>query len=77
MAVAGGLPLYCPLECSQSSFRMVEMNNLTILNFILKLCGPLHEWTLAKTFLAFQCVCSAMAFVLRFYCANLLYDTVQ
>jgi UDP-N-acetylglucosamine--dolichyl-phosphate N-acetylglucosaminephosphotransferase len=56
---------------------MVEMNNLTILNFILKLCGPLHEWTLAKTFLAFQCVCSAMAFVLRFYCANLLYDTVQ
>uniref|UniRef100_A0A183BLH5 UDP-N-acetylglucosamine--dolichyl-phosphate N-acetylglucosaminephosphotransferase n=1 Tax=Globodera pallida TaxID=36090 RepID=A0A183BLH5_GLOPA len=64
-------------EFDKDGERWLRINNLTILNFILKVCGPMHERRLTNTLLAFQFVCSVIAFILRFYFARLLYDTVN
>ncbi|KAI1723339.1 glycosyl transferase family 4 domain-containing protein [Ditylenchus destructor] len=55
----------------------VEINNLTILNFILKVCGPTYEYELTNRFLLIQLAGSVIAFFCRFYLSSLLYETVH
>ena len=54
----------------------IECNNLTLLNFVLKVFGPLHERTLTICILSFQIFCSCLAFGFRYYLAELLYGEV-
>ncbi|VDO34565.1 unnamed protein product [Haemonchus placei] len=53
-----------------------EINNLTILNLVLKFAGPLHERTLTNVLLSIQVTCSIFAFLVRFYFASFIYDVV-
>ncbi|KAK5981161.1 UDP-N-acetylglucosamine--dolichyl-phosphate N-acetylglucosaminephosphotransferase [Trichostrongylus colubriformis] len=57
--------------------RWQEINNLTILNLVLKFAGPLHERTLTNILLSIQVICSVFAFFVRFYLASFLYDVVN
>jgi len=64
-------------EYEKDGERRVEINNLTIMNFILKLMGPLHEWELTNRLLLLQVGCSVVAFFARFFLAHLLYEIVE
>lgn len=52
----------------------MQVNNLTLINLVLKLCGPLHEQTLTFILLVIQVVCSGLAFLVRYQLAKLFYD---
>jgi len=56
--------------------KMVECNNLTLINLILKMFGPMHERTLTLVLLAIQIFCSAIAFCIRYPLAFLLFGEV-
>uniref|UniRef100_A0A7E4ZU20 UDP-N-acetylglucosamine--dolichyl-phosphate N-acetylglucosaminephosphotransferase n=1 Tax=Panagrellus redivivus TaxID=6233 RepID=A0A7E4ZU20_PANRE len=64
-------------EFQKDGARWARINNLTILNLILKFTGPLYEYQLNNVFLGLQIACSALAFVGRFYFASFLYDEVH
>ncbi|VDN05360.1 unnamed protein product [Thelazia callipaeda] len=49
------------------------INNLTLLNLILKFTGPLHEERLTKLLILLQVSCSILAFFIRFYIAQMIY----
>jgi hypothetical protein len=55
----------------------VEMSNLTILNYTLKLIGSTHERRLTIIMLAVQAACSVFAFSIRYGIAFLLYDRID
>nr|CAD2135520.1 unnamed protein product [Meloidogyne enterolobii] len=57
--------------------RWVSMNNLTILNLILKFRGPQFEWELTNKFIILQILCSIFAFFCRFCLARIFYDEVN
>lgn len=54
----------------------VECNNLTLINFTLRLTGPIHEQTLTTYLLAFQVFCSVIALFIRYPMAKLFYDVL-
>ena len=54
----------------------VEFNNLTLINYTLKICGPLHERTLTCVILGLQIICSCIAFTIRYPLALLFYGEV-
>ena len=56
---------------------LVRISNLTIINYLLFLTGPVHEQTLCVFLLTLQAVCSALALCVRYQLAGLLYDTVR
>jgi UDP-N-acetylglucosamine--dolichyl-phosphate N-acetylglucosaminephosphotransferase len=56
--------------------EMVECNNLTLINFALKLTGPLHERTVTVVLLGLQLLCTAVAFTVRYPLAFLLFGEV-
>jgi len=53
---------------------IVSTTNLTILNVLLVLFGPMTESTLVKLVIATQITGSALAFVVRYGLAGLVYD---
>ena len=55
---------------------VVECNNLTLINFILKLLGPMHEQTLTVFLLVLQVLCTVVAFTIRYPLAYLLFGEV-
>eukprot|EP00126_Sphaerothecum_destruens_P004562 Sdes_comp18257_c0_seq1m7884 len=55
----------------------IQMNNLTIINFALKLLGPLHEKRLCVVLLVFQSVCSIFALIFRYQFAKLFFHKVE
>ncbi|CAP21068.2 Protein CBG24468 [Caenorhabditis briggsae] len=55
----------------------VRMNNLTIINLVLKFFGPMHESSLNGLLMLIQMLCSCLAFFIRFYLASLFYDVVE
>ncbi|KAL7077556.1 hypothetical protein ACQ4LE_003141 [Meloidogyne hapla] len=55
----------------------ISMNNLTILNLILKFNGPIFEWELTNKFIILQILCSMFAFFCRFCLARIFYDEVN
>merc|ERR1719431_2336681 len=59
-----------------TNVNMIECNNLTLLNFILSLTGPMHEKSLTLTILAIQVLSSVIAFLVRYPLAYLLFGEV-
>lgn len=55
----------------------VLMSNLTIINFVLYVCGPMHEARLTSTLLLVQVAASCCAFAVRYPLASLLYENVD
>jgi len=55
---------------------VVQMSNLTLINFMLYVLGPCREDVLCLRLLAFQAMCSAACFATRFGLASYVYDTV-
>eukprot|EP00052_Salpingoeca_macrocollata_P007480 m.60177 g.60177 ORF g.60177 m.60177 type:complete len:148 (-) comp16070_c0_seq3:115-558(-) len=53
------------------------MNNMTLLNFVLMVCGPLHEKTLSSRVMLLQALGSVVAFTIRYALATLFYDIVE
>ena len=63
-------------EYEEDGQEYVQFNNLTLINFMLKLFGPLHERTLTIVLLGFQILCSCLAFTIRYPLALLFYGEV-
>lgn len=55
----------------------VEMSNLTIINFVLKLLGPTHERTLTAVVLGLQIACSLAAFAVRYGIVHIVYEPLS
>jgi len=68
---------YYKVENEEESVEMVECNNLTLINFVLKLTGPLNERNLTILLLVIQVLCSVLAFTVRYPLAYLLYGEVR
>lgn len=73
-----GLLNYSRFKCKPEEYRWLKVRtnddtcpNMTVLNLILRICGPLHEKTLCIIFLSFQVICSALAVYVRY---NVLED---
>ena len=56
--------------------KMVECNNLTLINFILRLTGPLPEQTVTMVLLVIQIISSMLAFTIRYPLAFILYGEI-
>jgi len=52
-----------------------QSSNCTLINFAIKILGPIHERDLVIRLLAFQVLCSGVAFIIRYPLAGLFYDT--
>ena len=63
-------------EIKKDGEDWIRCNNLTLINFVLHLCGPLHERTLTIAILGFQIICSVIAFLIRYPAAKLFYGEV-
>ncbi|KAK0411188.1 hypothetical protein QR680_005536 [Steinernema hermaphroditum] len=64
-------------EFEKDGEQWVRINNLTILNLILKFIGPMREDKLTWCFLGLQVLCSCLALFIRFGLASLVYDVVE
>ncbi|CAD7956531.1 unnamed protein product [Amoebophrya sp. A25] len=56
--------------------KAYRMSNLTLINFVLYVLGPMHEETLVIVLLLLQTAFSAFAFWLRYFVSTLLYSKV-
>ena len=59
-----------------SGQQMVTFNNLTIINLLLKTCGPMHERNVTVMLLVAQFICSIVAFAVRYPLAYLLFGEI-
>ena len=57
--------------------QQVTMSNMTIINLALHLCGPMREERLTLALLGLQAACSALALLVRYQLAYLVYDVVK
>jgi len=55
---------------------VVEFNNLTIINLVLKFFGPMHEERLTIVLLMVQFLCSIVAFMVRYPLAHLMFGEI-
>lgn len=53
---------------------MARCNNLTLINFAIRITGPIHEKRLTVLLLLFQVFCSAIAFTIRYPMVRVFYD---
>lgn len=68
-----GLLDYSRFKCRPDQYRWLKVKrdddtcpNLTVLNLILRLCGPMREKSLCVVFLVFQVACSLLAVFIRY-----------
>ena len=61
---------------SDKTVEMVECNNLTLINFVLRLTGPMKENHLTSLLLLLQVIASLVAFTIRYPLAFLLYGEI-
>ncbi|CAH3175038.1 unnamed protein product [Porites lobata] len=54
--------------------KSVRVNNFTLINFVIKMLGPLHERTLTTIMLGIQILGSAVAFIIRYHLVRFFYD---
>lgn len=57
----------------KSPKKLVFINNLTLLNFILHHTGPLHESTLCWVTMGVQAVCCIIGFLIRYKFVHFVY----
>lgn len=69
-----GLQTYSRFPCKKNEFKLLKVKvddefcpNMTLLNLILRVSGPLHEKTLCLVTLGIQLLCSGLAFGIRYY----------
>jgi len=60
----------------EQGVHRLQCNNLTIINLVLNICGPMHEQTLTILILTIQILCSILAFCIRYPLAFLLFGEV-
>lgn len=53
---------------------MMEINNMTIINLVIKFVGPIHERNLTAILVALQILGSVIAFWIRYHLASFFYD---
>jgi len=63
-------------EKEPKTVDMIECNNLTLINLILRITGPMHERTLTTTLIVIQILCSVIAFLIRYPLAYILYGEI-
>jgi len=68
------LRVFCLIDVVELPDGTTEINNLTIINFVLKLVGPTHERTLTTYMLILQIFFSGVAFLIRYQLVKLFYD---
>ncbi|KAI6186697.1 Glycosyltransferase, group 4 family [Aphelenchoides besseyi] len=64
-------------EFVQEEQKWIRVNNMTILNLVLKFANPLYEYQLNNYLLCVQIVCSIFAFFCRFVFSRFFYETVH
>ena len=57
--------------------RVVRLSNLTIINFVLYVHGPMHEANLTSVLLLLQLACNVLALLVRYQLAGLFYEVVR
>ncbi|CAB60399.2 UDP-N-acetylglucosamine--dolichyl-phosphate N-acetylglucosaminephosphotransferase [Caenorhabditis elegans] len=77
IAVCKSIGMLHVKEVEKDGEIYLQINNLTIINLVLKFAGPLHEKTLNDVLMSIQILCSLLAFFIRFYLASLFYDVVE
>jgi len=63
-------------EKEPKTVDMIECNNLTLINLILRITGPMHERTLTTALIVIQILCSVIAFLIRYPLAYILYGEI-
>ena len=76
LKILTGLWLVKARSFDKDGERYVEINNLTLINFALNVFGPMHERSLTLVLLAFQVLCSGLAFGIRYPLAKLFYGEI-
>merc|ERR1719357_1439731 len=61
---------------TKDSEEYIEINNFTLINLLLRLCGPTHEQRLTIYILVMQIACSCLAFLIRYPLAKLFYGEI-
>jgi len=61
---------------TKDSEEYIEINNFTLINLLLRLCGPTHEQRLTICILVIQIACSCLAFLIRYPLAKLFYGEI-
>eukprot|EP00760_Papus_ankaliazontas_P034201 PhM_4_TR7039/c0_g1_i1/m.24464/K01001/ALG7; UDP-N-acetylglucosamine--dolichyl-phosphate N-acetylglucosaminephosphotransferase len=56
---------------------LVNSKNYTLLNAALYVFGDMHERKLANLLIGFQVVCCALGFVVRYFCAGIVFEVVM
>ncbi|XP_036718224.1 UDP-N-acetylglucosamine--dolichyl-phosphate N-acetylglucosaminephosphotransferase isoform X2 [Balaenoptera ricei] len=72
--VAEGLRLVTVRQSENEDGAFTECNNMTLINFLLKVFGPMHERNLTLFLLLLQVVGSAVTFSIRYQLVRLFYD---
>lgn len=67
------LKLVTVIQGEGDSKEEIRMNNLTVINFVLRLTGPTHEQTLTIYILLLQLACSGIAFFIRYGLVHFFY----
>ncbi|KAJ7333055.1 UDP-N-acetylglucosamine--dolichyl-phosphate N-acetylglucosaminephosphotransferase [Desmophyllum pertusum] len=57
--------------------KLTRVNNLTLINFVIKMFGPLHERTLTTIMLGIQVGGSVIAFIIRYHLVRFFYDVEE
>ncbi|XP_033231452.1 UDP-N-acetylglucosamine--dolichyl-phosphate N-acetylglucosaminephosphotransferase isoform X2 [Belonocnema kinseyi] len=68
------LRFFCLVNWKEDNNNLITCNNLTLINFVLIMFGPMKECNLTKILMLFQIMWSVIAFVIRYPLASLFYD---
>ncbi|MBN3315906.1 GPT acetylglucosaminephosphotransferase, partial [Atractosteus spatula] len=71
---AGAVRLVEVHRAGDGEDEFIECNNMTLINLVIKVLGPLHERTLTVIMLLIQVLGSAVAFGIRYHLVRLFYD---
>lgn len=55
----------------------IIMNNLTLINFVIYVFGPMHEKRVVQVLMVIQVLGSCVAFLVRYQLAKIFYDTIK
>ena len=64
-------------KVERPTMNQVRLSNLTIINYVLYVCGPMHEASLTMVLLCVQTACNVLALIVRYQLAGLFYDIVR
>ncbi|XP_019519100.1 PREDICTED: UDP-N-acetylglucosamine--dolichyl-phosphate N-acetylglucosaminephosphotransferase isoform X2 [Hipposideros armiger] len=74
LKVAGSLQLVTVRQSENDDGAFTECNNMTLINLLLKVFGPMHERNLTLLLLLLQILGSAITFSIRYQLVRLFYD---